>query len=235
MLEVRDVHTYYGDSYVLQGVSIAVNQGEVSVLMGRNGAGKSTLIRSIVGLTPPRRGSVVFRGTDLAGEPTHAIAQRGIGLVPQGRRVFGSLTVDEHLSIAGARAGSDSRWPLDRVFELFPRLSERLSQKASTLSGGEQSMLSIARALRTDPVCLLMDEPTEGLAPVFVQAVVDALTELRDLGDLGILLVVHELPIATAVADRISVMNKGTIVFEGTAQQLAENHDVQEQHIGVGP
>ena len=235
MLAVRDVHTYYGDSYVLQGVSIDVAPGRVTALMGRNGAGKSTLVRSIMGLTPPREGSVMFQDEELAGEATHVIARRGIGLVPQGRRVFGSLTVGEHLSAAGRQAKDGGRWPSERIFELFPRLGERVTQKASTLSGGEQSMLAIARALRTDPDCLLLDEPTEGLAPLYVQAFIRVLGELRETGDLGILLVVHELPIATSVADRISVMNKGRIVFEGTADELAANQEVQERHIGVGP
>jgi len=235
MLEVRDVHTYYGDSYVLQGVSIDVEEGAVRVLMGRNGAGKSTLVRSILGLTPPRTGSVRFRGRELMGRPTHQIARAGVGLVPQGRRIFGSLTVSEHLTAAARHSGSRGRWPLERVYELFPRLGERSAQRASTLSGGEQSMLAIARALRTDPDCLLLDEPTEGLAPLFVQAVVDALMELKSAGDMGILLVVHELPIAFSVGDTISVMAKGTMVFDGSAAELKASPEAQEEHIGVGP
>lgn len=235
MLSVRDVHTYYGESYVLQGVSIEVVEGRLTVLMGRNGAGKTTLIRSILGLTPPRSGSVEFDGQEMTRLPTHRIARAGIGIVPQGRRVFGTLTVKEHLMAAARNVPVDDGWSLDRIYDLFPRLAERSNQKASSLSGGEQSMLAISRALRTNPRCLLLDEPTEGLAPVFVQSVVDALQQLRQAGELGILLVVHELPIAFAVADSISVMTKGRMVFAGTADELKARPEVQEEHIGVGP
>jgi branched-chain amino acid transport system ATP-binding protein len=234
MLTVNDVHTYYGDSYVLQGVSMEIQQGEVTVLMGRNGAGKSTLVRSIMGLTPPRRGSIVFRESELVGQPTHLIARQGMAIVPQGRRIFASLTVREHLASAGRRSGTAGAWPVERIYEVFPRLKERSGQKASTLSGGEQSMLSIARALRTNPACLLMDEPTEGLAPTFVQGVVSVLADLKRTGDLAILLVVHELPIALSIADRIYVMSKGSIVFNGTPKELSADVEVQERHIGVG-
>jgi branched-chain amino acid transport system ATP-binding protein len=203
------------------------------VLMGRNGAGKTTTIRSIVGLTPPRRGSIVFNGEDITRLPTHEIAKRGIGLVPQGRRVFGSLTVHEHLDIAASRRRQE-RWTLARIFEIFPRLGERLSQRAVHLSGGEQSMLAIARALRTEPECLLMDEPTEGLAPFFVDIVIDVVQRLRQAAELGILIVVHELPIALAIADHVYVMSKGRVVFDGPPQQLEQRPDVQERYIGIG-
>jgi branched-chain amino acid transport system ATP-binding protein len=237
VLSLRDIHTYYGDSYVLQGVSLEVNRGEVSALMGRNGVGKTTTVRSILGLTRARRGSIVLDGDELTSLSTHEIARRGVGLVPQGRRVFGSLTVREHLVCAASRRtrSNGAMWSFERVFEVFPRLGERLDQRAVSLSGGEQSMLSIARALRTEPKCLLMDEPTEGLAPVFVQGVLDIVRRLKDAGELGMLLVVHELPLAFAVADRIYVMSKGRIVFNGTPQELSDRADVQERYIGVGP
>jgi branched-chain amino acid transport system ATP-binding protein len=233
VLSVREIHTYYGDSYIIQGVSLEVASGQIAVLMGRNGAGKTTTIRSIVGLTPPRRGTVMFQGEDLTRLPTHEIARRGIGLVPQGRRVFGSLTVREHLAAARTRRRAET-WSLARIFELFPRLGERLNQRAIHLSGGEQSMLAIARALRTEPECLLMDEPTEGLAPLFVDSVLEVVQELRRSAGLGILIVVHELPIALAIADRIYVMAKGRVVFDGTPRELEERRDIQERYIGVG-
>jgi branched-chain amino acid transport system ATP-binding protein len=233
MLSVEDIHTYYGDSYVIQGVSLEVARGQVAVLMGRNGTGKTTTIRSIVGLTPPRRGRVSFNGKDLTRLPTHKIARRGIGLVPQGRRVFGSLTVREHLSAAENRRRKET-WSLERVFQVFPRLEERLNQRAVHLSGGEQSMLAIARALRTEPECLLMDEPTEGLAPLYVDIVLDVVQELRASGDLGILIVVHELPIALAIADHVYVMGKGHMVFGGSPAELGRRRDIQERYIGVG-
>jgi branched-chain amino acid transport system ATP-binding protein len=233
MLSVQDIHTYYGDSYVIQGVSLEVRRGQVAVLMGRNGTGKTTTIRSIVGLTPPRRGSISFNGEELTRLPAHKIARQGIGLVPQGRRVFGSLTVREHLEAAANRRRNQS-WSLERIYAVFPRLEERLNQRAVHLSGGEQSMLAIARALRTEPECLLMDEPTEGLAPLFVDIVLDVVQELRASGDLGILIVVHELPIALAIADHIYVMGKGHMVFGGSAAELEQRRDIQERYIGVG-
>lgn len=233
MLSVREIHTYYGDSYIIQGVSLEVVPGQIAVLMGRNGVGKTTTIRSIVGLTPPRRGSVTFNGEELTCLPTHEIARRGIGLVPQGRRVFGSLTVREHLATAANRRRTET-WSLERVFEVFPRLGERLNQRAIHLSGGEQSMLAIARALRTEPECLLMDEPTEGLAPLFVDIVLEVVQGLRRSGGLGILIVVHELPIALAIADHVYVMGKGRMVFDGPPRELEQRRDIQERYIGVG-
>jgi branched-chain amino acid transport system ATP-binding protein len=233
MLTVSDIHTYYGDSYVIQGVSLNVLRGRITVLMGRNGAGKTTVIRSIAGLTPPRRGSVIFGGEELTRLPAHQIARRGIGLVPQGRRIFASLSVGEHLAIAASRRRETS-WTLERIFSVFPRLRERVHQRAAHLSGGEQSMLAIARALRTEPECLLMDEPTEGLAPLFMDIVLDVIRELRSAGKLGILIVVQELPIALAIADHICVLDKGRIVFDGSPQELAEQTEVQARYIGVG-
>jgi branched-chain amino acid transport system ATP-binding protein len=233
VLAVRDIHTYYGDSYVIQGVSLEVERGTIAVLMGRNGVGKTTVIRSIAGLTPPRRGRVVLDGQDITALPAHEIARRGVGLVPQGRRVFWSLTVREHLLVAAPRRGPQ-RWTLDRLFGLFPGLKARADHRAGHLSGGEQSMLAIARALRTEPRYLLMDEPTEGLAPLFVDVVLDVVRELREAGELGILMVVHELPLALAVGDHVYVMDKGRVVFDGPPEELAGRRDVQERYIGVG-
>ena len=233
MLAVRDLHTYYGDSYVLQGVSLDVEPGRVSVLMGRNGVGKTTLIRSVMSLTPPRRGSVMLNGDELVGLPTYEVARRGIALVPQGRRVFNSLTVAEHLESAHRKRG-ESSWPLERILELFPPLHGRLGQRAGSLSGGEQSMLAIARALRTSPQCVLMDEPTEGLAPRFVEVVLDVISELKSQPDLSLLVVLPDLPLALAVADHVSVMRKGQIAFEGSPGELEDRKDIQKQLIGVG-
>ncbi len=233
MLAVRDIHTYYGDSYIIQGVSLDVVPGQIAVLMGRNGAGKTTTIRSVIGLTPPRRGSVTYNGEELTRLPTHEIASRGIGLVPQGRRIFASLTVREHLAAAANHRRKET-WTLERIFEVFPRLGERLNQRAVHLSGGEQSMLAIARALRTEPECLLMDEPTEGLAPLFVDIVLGVVQGLRRSGGLGILIVVHELPIALAIADHVYVMGKGRMVFDGHPHELGQQRDIQERFIGVG-
>jgi branched-chain amino acid transport system ATP-binding protein len=233
MLTVSDIHTYYGDSYVIQGVSLRVLRGQITVLMGRNGAGKTTVIRSIAGLTPPRRGSILFGGEELTRLPAHEIARRGIGLVPQGRRIFASLSVGEHLAVAASRR-REATWTTERIFTIFPRLKERVHQRAAHLSGGEQSMLAIARALRTEPACLLMDEPTEGLAPLFIDIVLDVIRDLRAAGELGILIVVQELPIALAIADYICVLDKGSIVFDGSPQELTENPEIQARYIGVG-
>jgi branched-chain amino acid transport system ATP-binding protein len=233
MLRVSDVHTYYGDSYVVQGVSLNVVRGGITVLMGRNGAGKTTVIRSIAGLTPPRRGSILLGREELTRLRAHEIARRGIGLVPQGRRIFASLTVGEHLAVAASRR-RESTWTVERIFTIFPRLKERIDQRAAHLSGGEQSMLAIARALRTEPECLLMDEPTEGLAPLFIDIVLDVIRDLRSAGELGILIVVQELPIALAIADHICVLDKGSVVFDGSPQELTGRLDIQARYIGVG-
>jgi branched-chain amino acid transport system ATP-binding protein len=234
VLAVRDVHTYYSESYVLQGLSLDVTPGRVSVLMGRNGVGKTTTVRTIMGLTPPRRGSITFDGEELTRLPTHRIAKVGLGLVPQGRRVFPSLTVREHLYTATFGAAGEPTWTLERVFDLFPPLKTRLNQRAQHLSGGEQSMLAIARALRTEPRCLLMDEPTEGLAPVYVDSVLGVIDDLRRQGDLSLLVVLPELPLARVIADYVYVMGKGRMAFAGTPEELAERRDIQERYIGIG-
>jgi branched-chain amino acid transport system ATP-binding protein len=232
MLVVDDIHTYYGESYVLQGVSLEVAAGGVTVLMGRNGVGKSTTVKTIMGLTAARQGKVVLDGDDVTRLPTHRIAKRGLGFVPQGRRVFPSLTVREHLVVGGRR--TNETWPLDRIFELFPPLHARIDQRAANLSGGEQSMLAVARALRTEPRCLILDEPTEGLAPVYVDIVLDVILQLKRAGGIGLLAVLPEIPLARAVADTVYVMGKGRVVFSGTKEEFERREDVHEQHIGVG-
>ena len=233
MLEVADLHTYYGVSHVLQGVSLAVAPGEVVGILGRNGMGKTTLIRSIIGFTPPRRGRVHFKGADITRWPPFRAVQHGMGLVPQGRRIFPSLTVRENLDVA-RREGSAAAepWTLERVYTLFPRLSERARSRANTLSGGEQQMLAIARALMTNPDLLLMDEPTEGLAPLLVREVGRAIGELKRQG-LSILLVEQNLPLALSVVDRVHILSRGQIVHTATPSELAADDAVKSRYLGV--
>ncbi len=230
MLEVRDLHTYYGDSYVLQGVSLTVPRGQVVAILGRNGMGKTTLIRSIVGFTPPRRGQVLFKGTDITRWSSNRAVDLGLGLVPQGRRVFASLTVRENLTVAARRR--DGAWNLDRVLDLFPRLRERAESRAGKLSGGEQQMLAIARALMTNPDLLLMDEPTEGLAPLLVREVGRIIAELKARG-LSILLVEQNLPLALGVADWLHVLSRGQVVHSSAPAALWDNHDVKSRYLGL--
>lgn len=235
VLEISDIHTYYGESYVLQGVSLRVGPGQVVALMGRNGVGKTTTIRSIVGFTPPERGQITFEDMDITRKPPHEIAMEGISLVPQGRRIFSSLTVAEHLDVFHREGVGASKhvWDLDRVGDLFPSLERRMKQKGSVLSGGEQQMLAIARALLTNPRLLLMDEPSEGLAPLLVQQVVEVVGHLRTAAELPILLVEQNLSLALNLADYVYVMKKGAIAFEGPAEELANSPDVQRTYLGV--
>jgi branched-chain amino acid transport system ATP-binding protein len=235
VLEISDIHTYYGDSYVLQGVSLNVGPGQVIGLMGRNGVGKTTTLRSIIGFSPPRRGRITFKDVDVTKMAPHQIARSGISLVPQGRRIFPSLTVAEHLHVF-ARSGNgagEHAWDEARILSLFPNLEQRLKQKGSDLSGGEQQMLAIARALLTNPQLLLMDEPSEGLSPIAVQHVVQVIEQLRAKAELPILLVEQNLSLALNLADYIYVMNKGAIVFDGPAEELARSHDIQRTYLGL--
>lgn len=235
VLELSDIHTYYGDSYVLQGVSLDVDVGQVVALMGRNGVGKTTTIRSIVGFSPPKRGTITIKGVDITKTPAHQIAKAGISLVPQGRRIFPSLTVAEHLRVfkRDGDGTGEPGWDLDRILSLFPALERRMKQKGSSLSGGEQQMLAIARALLTNPELLLMDEPSEGLSPLAVQQVVEVIEHLRKAAELPMLLVEQNLSLALNLADRIYVMNKGAIVFEGPAEALAGSPDIQRTYLGL--
>ncbi|MDQ3811067.1 MAG: ABC transporter ATP-binding protein [Chloroflexota bacterium] len=234
MLEVEQVHTYYGDSHILHGVTLGVGQGEVVGLLGRNGAGKTTTIASIVGFVRPRAGSIRFRGVELAGQPPHAIARLGLGLVPQGRRIFRSLTVHENLLVARREPGDGPAhgWSLEQAYARFPRLQERSALFGDQLSGGEQQMLAVARALLTRPRLLLLDEPSEGLAPRVVDEIASIIVDLKRAG-MPILLVEQHLPLALAVADRVFVMNKGTIVFEGSPQALVADEAVHRRFLGV--
>ena len=228
MLEVDGIHTYYGESHVLHGVSLRVAPGQAVALLGRNGAGKTTAIRSIVGFTPPRAGRVLFEGQAIERWPAYRIARRGLALVPQGRRIFAPLSVRENL-LLGARA---SGWTLDRVFALFPRLRERQAQSGGTLSGGEQQMLAIGRALLTHGRLLLLDEPSEGLAPLIVREIGSILIALK-AERLSLLLVEQNYHLALRVADRVYVMNKGKIVYEGTPAGLEADEEIKRRYLGV--
>jgi branched-chain amino acid transport system ATP-binding protein len=229
-LEVEQLHAYYGESHVLQGVDLSVADGEALALVGRNGAGKTTAIAAVAGFLAPRGGRVRIRGADLTGVRAHRVAQAGVALVPQGRRVFGDLTVHENLVVA-ARAVPDG-WREDRVLALFPSLERRRTVRGDQLSGGEQQMLAIARALMRNPSLLLLDEPSEGLAPQLVDQVREVLLRLRESG-IAILLVEQNLGLATAVGQRVAVMNKGTIVFTGTPAELASAREVETRYLGV--
>jgi branched-chain amino acid transport system ATP-binding protein len=229
-LAVQGLHAYYGESHVLQGVDFEVAPGEAIALIGRNGAGKTTTIASIAGFLRPRDGSVHVHGADLTGAAAHRIARAGVGLVPQGRRIFSDLSVGENLAVA-ARAKPDG-WDESKVLDLFPILARRRAVRGDQLSGGEQQMLAIARALMRNPTVLLLDEPSEGLAPKLVEQVGEILTRLRATG-LALLLVEQNLGLATQVGQRVLVMNKGKIVFAGTPAELAADRDVEARYLGV--
>ena len=230
MLELRGIDTYYGLGHILHGLSLTVNEGEVVALLGRNGAGKTTTLRSITGLTPPRRGRIAYKGRDIAGLPPHQISRLGIALVPETRGIFSYLTARENLAIA-RRPGS--RWPESSVLARFPKLSEVLERKGRLLSGGEQQMLAIARALLTGPELLLLDEPSQGLAPLVVEAVMGTVRELK-AERVSMLLVEQNAEMALGLADRVYVIDHGTIVFEGTPQALRANAHVTATYLGVG-
>jgi len=236
MLEVRDIHTYYGDSYVLQGVSLKADRGTVVAVLGRNGVGKTTLIRSIIGFTPPRRGQLWFKGVEITGMPSYQIAHMGMGIIPQGRRIFPSLNVRENLRIALGHhrdtGGKGDRWTLAGVFGLFPRLQERLLHPGRALSGGEQQMLASARALIGNPDFLLLDEPTEGLAPLVVRELGRVIRQLKAEG-LSMLLVEQNLSFALKLADYVYIMSKGRIIYESSPHALAQNDEVKARHLGV--
>jgi len=229
MLSVLDVHTYYGDSHVLQGVTLHVEKGTVVAVLGRNGTGKTTLCRSVAGFTPARAGRVVFNNLEITHLPPHKICGMHISLVPQGRRIFASLTVEEHLAIAGRR---HSPFDVQKAFAVFPRLRERSHHRGNELSGGEQQMLAIARAVVANPVLLVMDEPTEGLSPALVAEVANLIRRLKDEGT-SILLVEQNAAFAVKVADYVHVMSKGKIVHSSEPEALWENQEIKAQLLGV--
>jgi branched-chain amino acid transport system ATP-binding protein len=233
MLEIRDLHSGYGEALVVRGVSLDVGAGEIVALLGRNGMGKTTLIRSIMGLVPPQinAGSIRWRGENLVGLRPHDIADRKIAIVPQGRRLFASLTVTEHLTMLKS-ARAKTGWTMERVFGIFPRLAERRHHRGGQLSGGERGMLAVGRALMIDPQLILMDEPSEGLAPVMVQLLEDIVLGLKREG-LSILLVEQNLYSALAVADRVYILETGQIVHQGDAKTMAGQTELLFQRLGV--
>lgn len=231
MLKIEDIHTYYGDSYVIQGVSLEVPKGSVIAVLGRNGVGKTTLIRSIVGFTPARRGRIVFNGQDVTHVASHRIIKLGMGLVPQGRRVFPSLTVKENLAVAERRVNSHA-WDFAKIYDLFPRLKERHSQRANTLSGGEQQMLAIARALMARPRVILMDEISLGLMPIYVDETFKVIRNLHRQG-VTILLVEQNARKALAAADRGYVIETGEMILSGSSQNLAADPMVRKAYLGA--
>ena len=231
ILEVEDIHTYYGDAYVLQGLSLRLEEGQILGLLGRNGVGKTTLVNSVVGFNPPRRGRIRFKGADITGAASFETVRLGMGLVPQGRRVFPSLSVEENLQVA-ERGNGRRGWNLGSVYALFPRLEERRRQRAKTLSGGEQQMLAIARGLMTNPDCLIMDEPSEGLAPIIIQGVWDAIRKLKAAG-LSILLVEQNAALALKLVDYVHVISKGRVVYSADPQTLWSNEEVKASYLGI--
>ena len=231
ILEVQDIHTYYGDAYVLQGLSVRLEQGQILGLLGRNGVGKTTLVNSIVGFNPPRRGRILFKGSDITHSASFETVRSGMGLVPQGRRVFPTLTVEENLLVA-ERSPERHGWNPERVYDLFPRLRERCNQRARTLSGGEQQMLAIGRGLMTNPDCLIMDEPSEGLAPIIIQGVWEAIGKLKEQG-LSILLVEQNAALALKLVDFVHVMSKGQVVYSARPDELAANDEIKARFLGI--
>ena len=231
ILEVQDIHTYYGDAYVLQGLSLKLEQGQILGLLGRNGVGKTTLVNSICGFVPPRRGKIVFKGDDITTIPSFETVRSGMGLVPQGRRVFPTLSVEENLLVAERHAERHG-WNLERVYNMFPRLRERRTQRARTLSGGEQQMLAIGRGLMTNPDCLIMDEPSEGLAPIIIQGVWEAISKLKQEG-MSILLVEQNASLALKLVDYVHVMSKGQVVYSALPDELRANDQIKHSYLGI--
>ena len=230
ILEVKDIHTYYGESYILQGVSLEINQGEIVTLLGRNGAGKTTIVKSIVGLTPPKRGEIVYRQKNIVNLKPYEIVRLGIGYVPEDRRIFSTLTVLENLHVAeGKRQGM---WNLESIFDLFPSLKERIEHKGNQLSGGEQQMLTIARALMGNPELILLDEPSEGLAPIIVKGIAEAIKKMKRRG-MTVLLVEQNVLMTLKLADRHYIIDSGKIIYQGLNKELMANREIQKNYLSV--
>jgi branched-chain amino acid transport system ATP-binding protein len=231
ILQVHEIHTYYGTSHILFGISFEIRDGESICLLGRNGAGKTTTLRSIIGLTPPKAGSIKFRETEIVGRPPYRIAKLGVGFVPDDRRIFPDLTVRQNILVA-RREREGAIWTLDLVYSLFPKLLQLDTHMGTQLSGGEQQMLTIARTLMTNPQLLLLDEPGEGLAPLVIKAMGEQLAEIKKLG-LNMLICEHNVGLALALSDRGYVMNKGTIRYQGTIDELRGNDEVRKKYLMV--
>lgn len=232
MLELVDVHTYYGDSYILQGISLRVEERSAVAILGRNGMGKTTTLRTIIGFTPSQRGMIRFKDKTINGMKPFMIARMGIGLVPQGREIFPSLSVYENLVMAARGGDQEGDWNLERVYKLFPILEKRAKFKGTILSGGEQQMLTIARALMTNPSLLLMDEPSEGLAPLMVQEIEATISHLKE-SRMSILLVEQNLYMALDLADYVYILSKGVIEYGSTPDELEANEEIKERCLGV--
>jgi branched-chain amino acid transport system ATP-binding protein len=230
VLNAQEIHSFYGKSHILHGVSLEVKEGEIVAVLGRNGAGKTTTVRSLMGLTPARMGKIEIFGRETTRWPTHRVAALGVGYVPEGRKIFGNLTVLENLKVPQARPGP---WTLDRVFELFPRLAERRSQLGRQLSGGEQEMLAIARPLLLNPRIMLLDEPSQGLAPLIVKEVMRVVQRMRDEG-LSVLLIEQNAPLCLSIADRAYVLDDGKVVYSGAAAELANDTELVNKLAGAG-
>jgi len=233
MLRVENIHTYYGDSHIIQGLSMQVPEDSLVAVLGRNGVGKTTLVHSINGFTPPGKGRIFFKGAEITRMPAHRISRMGIRIVPQGRRIFPSLTVKENLSIA-AKGNRDSRETgIERIFEMFPVLRDRVRHRGNELSGGEQQMLAIGRALIGEPELILLDEPSEGLAPRLVEEVAETITKMKGLG-ISMLLVEQDVDMALELADYAYIVSKGRIVHESSADLLAADEEVKTKYLGLG-
>jgi branched-chain amino acid transport system ATP-binding protein len=231
MLQVKEIHTYYGTSHILFGISFQVQQKEAVCLLGRNGAGKTTTLRTIIGLSPPREGSILFDGQEMTAKPPYYIAQAGVGFVPDDRRIFPDLTVRQNILVARRERGG-AIWNLDRIYTLFPKLKDLDAHMGTQLSGGEQQMLTIARTLMTNPRLLLLDEPGEGLAPLVIRAMKEQLGEIKKLG-LTMLICEHNVGLATALSDRAYVMDKGTIRYQGTIEELKREEEIRKKYLMV--
>jgi len=234
MLEVQNIHSYFGQSHILQGVSLKVDRGEIVLLSGRNGAGKTTTIRSIIGLVPPRSGQITFLGENITGTPVHLISQKGMSLVPEGRKIIPGLTVYENLKLATLKNKDKAKTEamFEQITQIFPRLKERWNQEGTSLSGGEQQMLAIARALVSDPALILVDEPSEGLSPIMVEKISEVLKEIQKKGT-TILLVEQNTDMALEISSRCYLMDEGVIKFEGSPEEIKANEEIQREYLAI--